>query len=169
MLLSVDGNAPKSLEDGSKRPEEPFFLHEEMALDTVGATIEKPDDEIPVAGMRSQTDDVFVGMFFGNLGRPSHSFIQQVVANFPPHLQRIDLVNDFTHLSSELLTQVLKIITRCHAWFWMRHAADEVALHQDDGMKQGIGVVLMVLSTIKRSCYTLGEQFLTDGINSLFQ
>ena len=36
-------------------------------------------------------------------------------------------------------------------------------------LKLGIGVVLMVLSTIKRSCYTLGEQFLTDGINSLFQ
>lgn len=40
-------------EDRPQRPEKPFLLHEEVALHALGMLKELPQEEVPVAGMRS--------------------------------------------------------------------------------------------------------------------
>ena len=62
MLPTVHGDAANTTEQGTERPEEPLFLHEKMALHAACADVQLSDDKVPVAGVGSQTDDVFVGM-----------------------------------------------------------------------------------------------------------
>ena len=63
-------------EDGSQWPEEPFLLHQEVALDSFGMSVELSDEEVPVAGMWSKTDNILLGMGYGNLLGPSQALIE---------------------------------------------------------------------------------------------
>ena len=72
MLRTPYGNATHSLEDGAKWPEEPFLLHEEIGLYTFRMCVKLSQNEIPVAGMGSKTDDVFIRMNDSDIFLPSH-------------------------------------------------------------------------------------------------
>ena len=75
MLLAIDRYAAQTPEDGTERPEEPLLLHKEIALHTYRPAVEQSKNEVPVAGMRRQTDNVFVGMVNRYFSRPSHPLV----------------------------------------------------------------------------------------------
>ena len=75
LLLSEHWDAAQVTKDGAEGPEEPLFLHQEITLDTFSTHIQLSEDEIPVAGMWCQADNVLVGMVFCYFSRPSHSFV----------------------------------------------------------------------------------------------
>ena len=74
-LLTDHGDATQSLEQDAEGEEEPFLLHQKIALHASGTGIELSKDEVPVAGVGSQTDDVFVGMILRNICGPSPALI----------------------------------------------------------------------------------------------
>ena len=63
-------------EYGSQWPEEPFFLHQEIALNAFCVSVELSEKKIPVAGVWGKTDDIFLGMGYGYLLGPSQAFIE---------------------------------------------------------------------------------------------
>jgi hypothetical protein len=67
---------PQSLEDRTERPEEPLFLHQEVTLEAFRTAIELSEEEVPVAGMGSQTDNILVGVSLRYLGGPPHTFVK---------------------------------------------------------------------------------------------
>jgi hypothetical protein len=121
-LLAKNGNAAQTSEDGSEGPEEPFFLHEEITLHTMGTNIELPDEEIPVAGVRSQAENTLLGQLFRYFISKPHVFVQEPVTKSFPHDLCADLVDDFLSLCRELVNQIFIILLRAHTWFWVGHA-----------------------------------------------
>ena len=66
-LLTDHGDATQSLEQDAKGEEKPFLLHQKVALHASGTGIKLSEDEVPVAGVGCQTDDILVGMVLRNL------------------------------------------------------------------------------------------------------
>ena len=64
LFASIDGNATKLPHQDSHGPEEPFLLHQEIAMKALGPTVEVADDEVPVARVRGKGYDAFVGHRF---------------------------------------------------------------------------------------------------------
>ena len=75
MPLTDHWNTPQSFEQNAQREEKPFFLHQKITLHTSRTRIKLSEDEVPVAGVGRQTDDVFVGMVLGYLCGPSPALI----------------------------------------------------------------------------------------------
>ena len=75
VLGAVDGDAAHLLEYAAQGPKEPFLLHEEIALHAFGAHVELANEKVPVAGVWSQADNVFVGMGLCHHFPPSHKSI----------------------------------------------------------------------------------------------
>ena len=75
MPLTDDGDTAQSLEQDAKGEEEPFLLHQKVALHASGTGIKLSEDEVPVAGVGCQTDDILVGMVLRNLYGPSPALI----------------------------------------------------------------------------------------------
>ena len=61
MLASPYGDAAHLAEDRSQGPKEPLLLHQEVALGAFGVRLGLTEYQIPVAGMRCQANDVFLG------------------------------------------------------------------------------------------------------------
>ena len=59
LFASVDGNASEFSHQDAHRPEEPLFLHEEVASIVFSAAIKVPDNEVPVARVGCECDDTF--------------------------------------------------------------------------------------------------------------
>ena len=72
MPVSVHGYAAQPSHHRSQWPEEPLLLHQEIALEPLGMAIEHAHHKVPVACVRSQGYDVFLGEVFGNLFRETH-------------------------------------------------------------------------------------------------
>ena len=75
MLASPHRYASHLSEDRSQRPEEPFLLHQEVALDVLSSGVELSYQEVPVAGVWCKTDDVLLGKVDGYFLLPSHSLV----------------------------------------------------------------------------------------------
>ena len=72
LLVAVHGNAAQFAHQYAQGPEEPFLLHQEVARKALGMAIEHAYDEVHVAGMRCQCNDVLLGEGFGDLLPVSH-------------------------------------------------------------------------------------------------
>lgn len=82
---SEDGDAADGAEDRTERPLKPFFLHQEVDAYATGEHIEHAHDEIPVAGMRRQTNDAFLGERQLILNGPFHTFDKKPIAELLNH------------------------------------------------------------------------------------
>ena len=72
MLLSDHRDATQALEQDAEGEEEPLFLHQEVALHTLGTGLELSEAEVPVGGVWSQADNKLIGMV---LSGPSQMLI----------------------------------------------------------------------------------------------
>lgn len=74
-LLTDHGDATQSLEQDAEGEEKPLLFHQEIALHASCTGIELSEDEVPVAGMGRQTDNILVGMVLCDLCGPSPALI----------------------------------------------------------------------------------------------
>ena len=104
-----------------------------------GSRKKQPDEKVPVACVWCQTDDVFRGMFHGDVFRPSHLFIEHPSAKSSQHsscLSLLDVCNMVDHFrdgSVELFYQMPVVAFGIDARFGMRDSANKIALNSDDG------------------------------------
>ena len=75
VLAAPYGNAPHLAEDRSQGPEEPFLLHEEVALHALGVSVELTEEEVPVAGVWCEADDELLRDVDVDLFLPSESLV----------------------------------------------------------------------------------------------
>ena len=75
MLLTDHRDATQSFEQDAKGEEEPLLLHQKVALHASGPGIKLSEDEVPVAGMGRQTDNILVGMVLCDFCGPSPALI----------------------------------------------------------------------------------------------
>ena len=68
---SIDGDSSYGTKHGSQRPEEPLLLHHKLSLSPNGGIEEFTDEEVPIAGVRATTDDIFWMVGHGHLRFPS--------------------------------------------------------------------------------------------------
>lgn len=71
MTVSKHGNAAQPSEQRSERPEEPFFLHQEVDVQPFGTGIELSEDKIPIAGVGGETNNKFFRMVYRHVGLPT--------------------------------------------------------------------------------------------------
>ena len=64
LLATIDGDTAEPSHQNTHRPEEPLFLHEEVAVETFRATIKVADNEIPIASVRSEGNNAFLWQRF---------------------------------------------------------------------------------------------------------
>ena len=76
VLRAIDRYAAKMAEQNAQRPEKPFLFHQEVDFPSLGSGIQLTEQEIPVACVWSQANDVFVGMGCGHVFPPPHVFVQ---------------------------------------------------------------------------------------------
>lgn len=82
-LAAVHRHATHPAEDGTQRPEEPIFLHHEARFAAHGTQEELADEQVPVGGMRSGTDDVLVEVRSSDHCLPAeHLVIQETAEGF---------------------------------------------------------------------------------------
>ena len=85
MLLPIDRDTTQFLEENTEWEEEPFLLHEEVALHAASTNIQLSYQEVPVAGVRSQADNKLIGMVLRYFGSPSQMFVQVPITKTFPH------------------------------------------------------------------------------------
>lgn len=68
---AIDGHSSHGTEYRSQGPEEPLLLHHELSLATNGGIEQFADEEIPVAGVGTTTDDILGMVGYGDLGFPT--------------------------------------------------------------------------------------------------
>ena len=66
LLRAIDGYASEPAHQYAHGPEEPFLLHEEVAVVAFGPAVDVADDEVPVARVRGKGYDTFLGQGFGD-------------------------------------------------------------------------------------------------------
>ena len=66
LFAAIDGYSAKPPHQDAHGPEEPFLLHQEVAMEVSGTAVEIADDEVPVARVGRKGDDAFVGHRFGD-------------------------------------------------------------------------------------------------------
>lgn len=76
VLATLYGYATHTAEDGAERPNEPLLLHQELTAEAFGTAIELPHEEVPVAGVWCQGDDVLLWQRHADLGLPTHESIE---------------------------------------------------------------------------------------------
>ena len=81
VLAAPYGDAAHVAEDRTEGPEEPFLLHQEVALHAFGVGIELPQQKIPVASVWSQADNVFLRVSHCNFFGPPQVFVQYPLAD----------------------------------------------------------------------------------------
>ena len=75
VLRAEYGDAAHLTEDRSQGPEEPLLFHQEVASHASCPDVELSYQEVPVAGVWCQTDDILVGVLLRYIGCPPHVFI----------------------------------------------------------------------------------------------
>ena len=71
VTVSKHGDAAQPSEQRSERPEEPFFLHQEVDVQPFGTGIELSEDKIPIAGVGCETNNKFLRMVYRHVGLPT--------------------------------------------------------------------------------------------------
>ena len=69
--VSKHGYAAQPSEQRPERPEEPFFLHQEVDVQPFGTGIELSEDKVPVAGVGCETNNKFLRMGYRHAGLPT--------------------------------------------------------------------------------------------------
>ena len=82
---SEDRYASDGAKDRSERPSKPFFLHQEIDAYATGEHIEQTHDEIPITGVRCQTNDTFLGERLLVLDGPFHTLDEKPIAELLNH------------------------------------------------------------------------------------
>lgn len=67
---TMDWHTTHGTEDGSQGPEEPLLLHHELGLAANGGIEEFSDKEVPIAGVRTATNDILGMVGDGDTGVP---------------------------------------------------------------------------------------------------
>lgn len=71
VTVSKHRDAAQSPEQRSERPEEPFFLHQEVDVQPFGTGIELSEDKVPIAGVGCETNNKFLRMGYRHVGLPT--------------------------------------------------------------------------------------------------
>ena len=78
---AVYRNSSHPAEDRSQRPEEPVFFHHEAGFTANSPHKQFTDKQIPIGGMRSCTNNIFVIIGNGDFGLPSQQFVVDKTTN----------------------------------------------------------------------------------------
>lgn len=138
-------NSSQTPHQYAQRPEKPFMFHQEIATKSHGTAVEQAQDEVKVARMRCQCDDVFVFHRDGNHGFPSYYFEQEKAAKLARHLAELaDDAHHFVHLRVEVRAQFLIVQFRA-ARFCVADSPYEFVVHQQDAGHHVVQVILFYL------------------------
>lgn len=65
VLRPMNGYPSDTAEKGAKWPEKPFLLHEEATAEALGSAEKQTKDEVPVTGVRGQSDNTLLRSRYG--------------------------------------------------------------------------------------------------------
>ena len=134
VFLTLHRDTSHATEQRAKWPEEPLLFHHELTAESFGIAVKLSHQEIPVACVRSQCDDVFVGEAHTHVRSPPHQVVEQVSAESLHKAsgvelrQVIDMVYDLIGTHRQVFLQLLEE-TAYLPFIHMAESADEVLVH----------------------------------------
>ena len=85
LFAPLNRYATHASEENAQRPEEPLLFHQELGGASEGGIIEFTNDKVPIAGVRSNTDETLFGNLLCVAIFPTHEFEEQETTNSSPH------------------------------------------------------------------------------------